>query len=61
MPIMNKLLSAYIQLAFAATTLLLIYAAAGYAFSNVPIRYVSALGTLWIVNIFILGMLEESC
>lgn len=58
---MNKLLSAYIQLAFAAITLLPIYAAAGYAFNNVPIKYVIVFGILWQIQMFILILWEESC
>ena len=58
---MKKLFSNTMFAGLCSLTILLLSAAAGYAFNNVPIKYVIVFGILWQIQMFILILWEESC
>jgi hypothetical protein len=58
---MKKLFSNTMFAGLFSLTILLLSAAGGYAFNNVPIKYVIVFGILWQIQMFILILWEESC
>ena len=57
---MKQVFDTYIQAVFVLLTLALIYAGAGYAFGNLPIKYCVIYGILWQVHLFLMVFWEES-